>query len=71
MNKRHYQSSDYKVALDEKRADLVRGALFETGGRRGKAAELLGIPRETLWELIKRLDITDIPPTRIGRYDVG
>ncbi len=43
------------VSLFEK--EYIQGVLEKTKGRKGQAAELLGISRKTLWEKIKELEI--------------
>jgi len=66
-NRRRYAASPYKAALDALRADLIRDAMFQTNGHRGKAAARLGIKYDTLWRLIRRLRLDDIPAGRAGR----
>ena len=43
--------------LAEVEAEAIRRALAHTRGRQGKAAELLGISRKTLWEKRRRYGI--------------
>jgi two-component system response regulator AtoC len=44
--------------LEEKTRDYVHQVLALTEGRRGEAAEILGVPRTTLWRMMKRLGLT-------------
>ena len=37
--------------------ERIAAALAATGGKRGEAAEMLGISRKTLWEKAKRLGL--------------
>jgi len=64
---RRLAASPYKAALDATRAQIIREALIETGGHRTKAAARLGIKYDTLWRLIRRLRLDDIPAGRAGR----
>jgi DNA-binding NtrC family response regulator len=43
------------VSLFEK--DYIQSILEKTKGKKGQAAEILGISRKTLWEKIKELEI--------------
>ena len=45
---------DLRAAVERVQADQIRRALAIAGGRKGRAAELLGISRKHLWELMKR-----------------
>lgn len=47
-------------SLGEMEADLVRRALVESGGNKSQAARTLGISREGLRKMLKRLNITDL-----------
>jgi DNA-binding NtrC family response regulator len=40
--------------LEQSERDYIQRVLLHTGGRRGKAAEILGIPRTTLWRKMTR-----------------
>jgi transcriptional regulator of acetoin/glycerol metabolism len=44
-------------SLDEKMREYVRQVLALTEGRRGEAAEILGVPRTTLWRMMKRFGL--------------
>jgi DNA-binding NtrC family response regulator len=52
------------AALAEPERALVRRALEATGGRRGRAAELLGINRTTLFNKMRKHGLLDFPPAR-------
>ncbi|MEW5723928.1 MAG: helix-turn-helix domain-containing protein, partial [Thermodesulfobacteriota bacterium] len=41
-------------SLEEKEKEYIRRVLAKTGDNRGLAAEILKIPRTTLWRKIKR-----------------
>lgn len=43
--------------LEEHENDYIREVLRHAGHRRGEAAEILGIPRTTLWRKLKRLGL--------------
>jgi DNA-binding NtrC family response regulator len=43
------------LAVERAEAEAIRGALAETQGRRGEAADLLGVTRKTLWEKMRHL----------------
>jgi len=43
--------------LDEKSREYVQQVLALTDGRRSEAAEILGVPRTTLWRMMKRFDL--------------
>lgn len=45
------------ASLEEQEMSAIRRALAETGGHRGRAAELLGIDRVSLWRKMKRYGI--------------
>ena len=49
----------------------VSGALARAGGRRGKAALALGVTRQGLAKLMKRLDLDGASPGSISRTDVS
>jgi len=46
------------AARDDAERRHIRAILERTGGQIGKAAELMGISRTTLWEKMRRLDLT-------------
>ncbi|MCY3004246.1 MAG: sigma-54 dependent transcriptional regulator [Planctomycetota bacterium] len=50
-----------KRALEQPERELVRAALEATGGRRGRAAELLGINRTTLYNKMRKFGLLDTP----------
>jgi len=50
--------SDMNVAVDELKRKLIRSALEETGSK-SRAAEKLGIPRQSLQKMMKRLGMRD------------
>ena len=43
--------------MAEVEAELIRATLEATGGRRGEAARMLGIPRRTFYNRLKALGI--------------
>lgn len=45
----------------EVEADLIRATLEATGGKRGEAAKMLGIPRRTFYNRLKALEIDQKP----------
>jgi DNA-binding NtrC family response regulator len=47
------------LALQEFEAEYLRRVLAVAGGKRAKAADLLGISRKNLWEKLKRYGIAD------------
>jgi transcriptional regulator with PAS, ATPase and Fis domain len=51
-------SSDLNVAVDDLKRRLIRQALEETGSK-SRAAEKLGIPRQSLQKMMKRLGMRD------------
>ena len=51
-------ASDLNVAVDELKRKLIRQALEETGSK-SKASEKLGIPRQSLQKMMKRLGMRD------------
>jgi len=51
-------SSDLNAAVDDLKRKLIRQALEETGSK-SKAAEKLGIPRQSLQKMMKRLAMND------------
>ena len=55
------QDHALKRALEEPERELVRAALEATGGRRGRAAELLGINRTTLYNKMRKHGLLDTP----------
>ena len=52
---------DLRHAIEALQARHIRAALAIAGGRKGRAAELLGVSRKHLWELSRRHAI-EIPP---------
>jgi DNA-binding NtrC family response regulator len=50
-----------KRALEQPERELVRAALEATGGRRGRAAELLGINRTTLYNKMRKYGLLETP----------
>jgi two-component system response regulator HupR/HoxA len=50
--------SDMNLAVDDLKRKLIRSALEETGSK-SKAAEKLGIPRQSLQKMMKRLGMKD------------
>ncbi len=50
---------DLREAIGRVEAEQIRRALAVTQGRRGQAAELLGISRKHLWDLMRRHAIKD------------
>lgn len=52
-------SSDYADAVEARERELILEALRETGGRKGQAAERLGISRHALKRRIQRLGIEE------------
>jgi transcriptional regulator with PAS, ATPase and Fis domain len=51
-------SSDLNVAVDDLKRKLIRQAVEETGSK-SRAAEKLGIPRQSLQKMMKRLGLRD------------
>jgi two-component system response regulator AtoC len=51
------EESKLKAALQKFESDFIRQALEKAGGKKGKAAKLLGIHRNTLINLLKKLKI--------------
>jgi transcriptional regulator with PAS, ATPase and Fis domain len=51
-------SGDLNAAVDELKRKLIRQALEETGSK-SRAAEKLGIPRQSLQKMMKRLAMND------------
>jgi DNA-binding NtrC family response regulator len=49
--------SDNWPSLEEKEKEYIKQVLFKTGHRKTAAAEILKIPRTTLWRKMKRLGI--------------
>ena len=45
-------------SLEEQERDYIRQVLVQTNFKKGEAAEILGIPRTTLWRKMKRLGLT-------------
>jgi two-component system, NtrC family, response regulator AtoC len=45
---------DLKAVVDEYESNLIRQALARTGGNKNRAAQLLGLNRTTLVEMVKR-----------------
>jgi transcriptional regulator of acetoin/glycerol metabolism len=45
-------------SLEEKNREYIQQVLMLTDGRRGEAAEILGLPRTTLWRMMKRFGLT-------------
>jgi DNA-binding NtrC family response regulator len=45
-------------SLEEKNREYIQQVLTLTDGRRIEAAEILGLPRTTLWRMMKRLGLT-------------
>ena len=45
-------------SLDEKTREYVQQVLALTEGRKGEAADILGVPRTTLWRMIKRFGLS-------------
>ena len=43
-----------KAAIEEYESNLIRQALARTGGNKNRAAQLLGLNRTTLVEMVKR-----------------
>jgi DNA-binding NtrC family response regulator len=43
--------------LEDVEAELIRATLERTGGKRGEAARMLGIPRRTFYNRLKALGI--------------
>ncbi len=43
--------------MEEVEAELIRATLELTGGKRGEAAKILGIPRRTFYNRLKTLGI--------------
>jgi transcriptional regulator with PAS, ATPase and Fis domain len=52
------ESSDMNAAVDDLKRRLIRQALEETGSK-SRAAEKLGIPRQSLQKMMKRLGMRD------------
>ncbi|MGD8441127.1 MAG: helix-turn-helix domain-containing protein, partial [Holophagae bacterium] len=44
-------------SLDEKTREYLQQVLALTEGRKSEAAEILGVPRTTLWRMIKRFGL--------------
>ena len=44
-------------SLEEKERDYIRQVLIQTNFKKGEAAEILGIPRTTLWRKMKRFGL--------------
>jgi DNA-binding NtrC family response regulator len=44
-------------SLEERERDYIRKVLALTHGHKGRAAEILGVPRTTLWRKLKRLGL--------------
>ena len=55
----HVDLSDMNLAVDELKRKLIRQALEETGSK-SKASEKLGIPRQSLQKMMKRLGMKDV-----------
>jgi two-component system response regulator HupR/HoxA len=53
------ESSDLNAAVDELKRKLIRQAVEETGSK-SRAAEKLGIPRQSLQKMMKRLGMRDV-----------
>jgi two-component system response regulator HupR/HoxA len=51
-------SSDLNAAVDDLKRKLIRQAIEQTGSK-SRAAEKLGIPRQSLQKMMKRLGLTD------------
>jgi transcriptional regulator with PAS, ATPase and Fis domain len=52
-----HNSRNFKNEIKEREKEMITNALKETRGRRGKAAELLNMPRSSFYEKIKRYGI--------------
>jgi len=48
---------DHWVSLEEKEKEYIREVLINTDYNRNHAAEILGLPRTTLWRKMKRFDL--------------
>lgn len=60
-----------KRALEEPERELVRSALSACGGRRGRAAQLLGINRTTLFNKMRKYGLSDFPVSGRTALDSG
>ena len=51
---------------------LIRRALHAAGGNRADAARRLGIPRQALYDKLRRyeLDVSEIPTHPVGKADI-
>ena len=58
----HKTGSQRAMSRDEKKKQELIDALRKTGGNRSRAAEILGVSRVTVWNRIKRYNIS------VGRY---
>jgi transcriptional regulator with PAS, ATPase and Fis domain len=52
------ETSDLNVAVDDLKRRLIRQAIEQTGSK-SRAAEKLGIPRQSLQKMMKRLGLRD------------
>jgi len=52
-----WQNVGLDAAMEQFEVELLRRALLETGGRKGQAADLLGIPRKRLYLKMKQLGL--------------
>ncbi|MFH1076746.1 MAG: sigma-54 dependent transcriptional regulator [Pseudomonadota bacterium] len=50
---------DTLISLEEKEREYVKVVLSATKGNKIKAADILGVPRTTLWRKIKKYNLTD------------
>ena len=57
-----YRRNERDLSMGAVQADAIRRALEATGGRRAKAAKLLGISRDTLWRKMRDFGISAEKP---------
>ena len=58
--RRRGEARDLNLAVDDLKRRMIQDALRETGSKT-KAAESLGIPRQSLQKMMKRLALSDVP----------
>ncbi|MBI4525333.1 MAG: hypothetical protein HY695_16145 [Deltaproteobacteria bacterium] len=60
MRERDFGDKPLKLAVEEAERQHILSVLERAQGKRGRAAQILGISRKTLWKKLKQLGI-DVP----------